>query len=181
MVSSVESVWLMGLARYVCLPNITRFSGKSRQRFSSDEIRMRHRSGDDLVRVLFEEATKAGTRPSPLLSHARSFPLETVEKPGLGIRPVALDGAFGQAKDLRRFALAQSDKKPELDHLGFGGVSFLELGQRLVQREDRFLLDGRSDFDLVNVQPLLATAVSARAEEHTSEIPPRFGIRYAAF
>src|ERR1043165_10104295 len=70
--SSVESVWLMGRARYGCLPNITRVSGKSRQRFSSDEIRMRHRSGDDLVRVLFEEATKAGTRPSPLLSHARS-------------------------------------------------------------------------------------------------------------
>src|SRR5438874_721282 len=80
--------------------------------------------------------------------------LDALEKPSLGIGPIALDGAFRNPENLRRFAFAESDKKPELDYLGFGGVGFFQLRERLVHGENRFLLDGRSHFHLLNVQPL---------------------------
>lgn len=91
--------------------------------------------------------------------HASSEPLE---KPGLGVGPVALDRAFGEPKNLGGFGLAESDKKPQLDDFGLGAVGFFEFIESFVECQNRFLLEWRGYFDVVNVQPLLAAAVSDR-------------------
>src|SRR6266581_3771769 len=107
--------------------------------------------------------TRSFKHPQSVEANVRRLRLvEALEEPRLGVGPVAFDGAFREAKDFRRLALAEPDKKPELDDFGFGRVGFLEFIERLVERQNRLLLDGRSDLDLINIEPLLAGAVSDR-------------------
>src|SRR2546426_1797257 len=81
------------------------------------------------------------------------------EKPGAGVGPMALGSRGGNAEDLRGLFDRQADEIAELDEFGLLLVVGGEPVQGVVDSQHLVVFARRSDFELRDVEPLLAAAM----------------------
>src|SRR6266851_3168774 len=75
--------------------------------------------------------------------------LNAFEEPGLGVAPLALDGAFRQIQDLRNLRLSETGEETEFhDFRLLGGMS-LKLFEGFIELQNNFFLGRGGDLNLI--------------------------------
>jgi hypothetical protein len=82
-------------------------------------------------------------------------------EPGLGVRPVLLDGPFGQAQNFGGFRRRHADKETQLDDLGLNRTAGGQPVERVIDRQEMVLVGRHGDFHIFNIYALQAAAVTA--------------------
>jgi hypothetical protein len=81
---------------------------------------------------------------------------------------MSFHGAFGNAQGFGYLAVTQPDEESQLDYIGLGRVFLRKLIEIFMDGQQPLIVLGRSDFNLIEVNALLSTAMADALP------PPRF-------
>lgn len=96
-----------------------------------------------------------------LLENLNFLALNFAVEPGLGVRPILLDGSFGQTENFGGFRSGHADEEAQLDDLGLDGVVRGQPVERIVDGQEVVFVRGQSDVHVFKIHTLQATAMAA--------------------